>query len=247
MSEEKYDIERIDRYLKGMLEDKELQEFESQMGADPDLMTEVALQKDIMIGSEAYFDEQLKGKLRQIENEPEEVSTTGKQFFFRPWQIGAIAASLLLFITLGYLFFFQTADPEKLYLSYYEPYPNIVNPIKRSESKLNDDALSYYEQGDYTTAASIFESELIQQPNEDYLLFYWGLCNLELGELNQATSLLKKIPPAADSRFYSPAQWYLALAYLKADNVDQAKIQLQTIVESGGDYKNKAQELLDDL
>lgn len=247
MSEEKYDIERIDRYLKGMLEEKELQEFETQMGADPDLITEVALQKDIMIGAEAYFDAELKGKLQQIDREPNEVDAGGKQIFFKPWKTAAIAASILLLFTVGYFVFFNQPNMEQLYLSSYEAYPNIVSPIQRSNNSIESDALSHYERGDYSTATKLFDEELEQNPNEDYLLFYCGLSNLEVGETDQAIALLKKITPAADSRFYAPAQWYLALAYLKAQDIAALRKQLEEVISEKGDYQPRAQKLLDEL
>ena len=247
MSDSNHHMERIDRYLKGQLTEEELQSFEAEMELDADLRNEVLLQRDIKIGAEAYFDEELREKLAAVEQQQQVSDRPGRRFFFKPWRPVGIAASVVLLLGLAYLILMpsNSGDPQALFASYYQPYPNIVNPIERSAANIQNDGLSNYEQGNYQQAVMQFEEELKQFPQSDFRLFYQALAYLEVGDNENALKNLAQINEPGE--FYHPAQWYLALTYLKAENIDEAKNQLQVIADNPGDYQRRAIELLDKL
>ncbi|MDH3712001.1 MAG: tetratricopeptide repeat protein [Cyclobacteriaceae bacterium] len=247
MAGEKFDTERIDRFINGTLTEEERGQFESMMQTDPELKAEVELHRDIKVGAQAYFDQELKDKLAAAEGDPTSKNVEGKQASFRLWQTLGVAASAVLLVGLAYIFLNPSADPQELYLSYYQPYPNIVNPLERSQTDLPDDGMSNYEQENYQKAVEVFDQELSENPQSDFRLFYQALSYLEIGEAEKAIGNLQQLQGTVSSDFYQPAQWYLALAYLKNADTQAAKAQLLKLLQNGGDYQSRARELADKL
>ena len=240
-------IELIDNYLKGNLSDSAVHQFEQKLKLDTAFSAAVALQKDVISGIESHFDAQLKEKLQLVEEgfvKPEEET---KVIPIRNWKPLAVAASVVLIVALGYLKFFNTPNPQEVYLSYYEPYPNIVSPSERSAESQKQDAMAFYEKGEYETAVSLFETDLATSPNSDYLQFYMALSQLSLKNSEQSVELFQNVANQKDSKFQAPAAWYLALAYIQAGDISNTKKQLQSIISEGGDYAKRAEKLLGEL
>ncbi len=240
-------IELIDNYLKGNLSDNAAQEFEHRLETDTTFAASVALQKDVVSGIESHFDTQLKEKLQHVENEFTKDEKETKVIPLRNWKPLAIAASVVLIVAFSYLKFFNTPNTQDVYLSYYEPYPNIVSPSERSAESQKQDAMSFYEKGDYETAASLFITDLKTSPNSDYIQFYMALSQLSLKNAKDAIPLLKNLANQDNSKFQAPAAWYLALSYTQAGDSNSAKKQLQSIIAGEGDYAKRAEKLLVEL
>ncbi len=247
MAGEKFDMERIDRFIDGTLTEEEREQFEAMMQTDPELKAEVELHRDIKVGAQAYFDQELKDKLAAVDEDPSFRSAEGNQVSFRLWRTLGVAASVVLLVGLAYIFLNPSTNPEELYLSYYQPYPNIVNPLERSQNNLPDDGMSNYEQGNYQKAVEVFDQELSGNPQSDFRLFYQALSFLEIGEAEKAIGNLQQLQGSVSSDLYLPAQWYLALAHLKNADTQAAKAQLLKLIQNGGDYQSRARELADEL
>jgi hypothetical protein len=56
-----------------------------------------------------------------------------------------------------------------------------------------------------------------------------------------------KLITEKNSKFSEHAQWYLALAYMKNNDLDKTKELLLEITDNPGPYNTKAMELLDIL
>ncbi len=244
MEKDQQNIELIDNYLKGNLSDHAVQEFEQKLKTDTAFSAAVALQKDIISGIESHFDAQLKEKLQNIESEFSQDKKETKVIPLQNWKPLAVAASVVLILAVGYLKFFSAPNTQEVYLSYYEPYPNIVSPSERSAESQKQDAMAFYEKGEYKTAISLFDTDLATSPNSDYLQFYMALSQLSLKNTEEAIPLLTNVVRHDNSKFQAPAAWYLALAYTQQGEIDSAKNQLQSIIVAGGDYAKRAEKLL---
>jgi tetratricopeptide (TPR) repeat protein len=251
MKENPYDIDYIEKYLANDLSDSERAAFEAQMKTDSVLAEEVALHRDVLIGLEAHFNNKLKHSLQDIELElrQEEKQKPAPVFRLNSRMIMAIAASFVVLLVAAYLLFNAVAPSnQELFATYYQPYPNIVSPIQRSEMPVAvNQGMLYYENGQFEVAIDEFSQQLAKDPANTTLLFYRGVSQLSLENPRAALTDLQQVVQLQDARFTHPAQWYISLAQLKLGNTAEASATLRQVAQSDSGYSQKAQQLLDDL
>ena len=165
------------------------------------------------------------------------------------WFIWLSAASVLL--VAGYFIYssFNQAltSSDELYLAYFEPQRNITYPITRSEPEIELDYRAFlaYENADWAQAVVLFDS--LRQVSPDPVIdFYTANAYMAQGSFDDAIQLLIDFK-ASDSPLAERADWYLALAYLQMDDLSEAKMYLQNIIDNETYPKEKALELLRDL
>lgn len=236
-----------DRYYRGELSSDERREFERQMEQDAELKKKVLLHKDLLEGIDYHFSQGLKSKLQQADQGSESVTKGVKHRHL--WKGLGVAASVLFLFLLGYLLLDQQASPEEVYQAYYQPYPNIINPVERSAGQTEDDlstAMRAYEQGRYQDAIALFEQQF-DELSPSYR-FYLALSYLETDQNQQALKLLEEVEKIGDETFYLPSLWYQALANLAAGKTEEAQMVLQKLIHAGDNtYSSKAEEIVDAL
>ena len=240
-----YDQHFIDNYLrqKHLLTSEEIASFEAHVKENKALAEELRLQEDLILGINHFFDKELKEKLKEANP-----STSLKVFSLNQNQTIAVAASLVLLIVAGFFLFKPSLSSEQLYLSYYQAYPNIVEPAERGQENIQD-AYALYEKGDYAKAIEKFESQLANsQPTEKAPLhFYMAISAMELNDLPLAEENLLKVLEGEKGRFTNPARWYLALLYLRNNNTEKAEEELKILQGSNSSYAQKATDLFEAL
>jgi hypothetical protein len=170
----------------------------------------------------------------------------GKQIFLqRYWKpLAAVAASISI-IVISFIFLNRPDDPAELYASYFEPYPNIFEPIVRGDNDVvnkRSTAFQAYESGNYAQAASLF-SELLQEKKEPGMLLLLGNANLMLNNTKEARNNF--ITLINDFEEYDlQGKWYLGLSYLKEGDVKSAQLIMRELSNSEYSYAGKAKELL---
>ena len=153
--------------------------------------------------------------------------------------------TLLAVLTIAAMFtyYFQINEkpaPEKLYLAYYEPYPNDIDPITKSASS-NRSAYQLYEVGDYESAIA----SLIPNLSDKHARWYFAQSMLAKDDLPAARDIMEQFVRSRDEDYTIHSTWYLALINLNEENIEAAKTQLNTLSESNHQvYKRKAVELL---
>ncbi len=243
----------LDRYLRDEMSDQERRTFEEQLSTDDALTEELALHRDAMEGIRLDGSQELKKRLQAVEAElanPDSVVVDKKETnrrFLVTWI--AIAASLLTVLLLGYLFVPTTSSPEELYVAYYQPFPNLINPAQRStevnEKTVLEQAMRAYDEQRYDQAITLFEQgDALATPG---YTFYTGASYLGTGQPERAIPLLERVVQDRTGLFYEPGLWYLALAHLKTDDPEAARPYLQTLTEQEGDYTEEAQKLLEEI
>lgn len=214
--------ELIERFLEGGLSPVERQAFERRVAQEPAFTDEVALQRQIRDGLRAAGRGRMLSKLEAAESRmsvyhpPAQVIRFGestRQRFY--W---AAAAAVLLLIPV-YLWLRANPANERLFAAHFVPYPQAA-----SQSVAQDPlgrALQQYRDKNYAQALPILERLTDGGNVSDSVLFYKGNVDLQLGRPQEAISALQRIGP--QSGFHDEAQWYLALAHLQANEVEEAR------------------------
>lgn len=226
----------LEKYFSKQLSETELQEFEMRYQTDEDFKAEVDLLKDVQDVSEIEDDSQFKSQLASYETEFQETQNSKSPLRSKP----LIAVAAVLLIMIGITFFLnKTPNNDQLFSTYFEPSKNVSAPIVRSES--NDELLSNafitYTEADYKNAIPLFE-KAFENTKKSELLFYKGNALLALNQTEDAIDVFKKHLSFSDALTHR-SHWYLALAYIKTEQVENAKMELKTFMDSGESFKKK--------
>ena|SRR5688572_8541647 len=242
-----YDIELIQSYLERSLSDIEKEKLEKRLKEEPLLKTMYLEQQQLISGIRyAHLQHKLE-QLRALEAtlpKIEQGTEKGNQIFLqRYWKPLAVAASISI-IVVTFIFLNRADDPAELYASYFEPYPNIFEPITRGENEVSKRSTAFqaYESGDYVQAATLF-SELLKEKKEPGMLLLLGNTNLILNNTKEARNNFITLINDFDE-YDIQGKWYLGLSYLKEGDVKSAQLIMRELSNSEYSYAGKAKELL---
>ncbi len=238
MEQQDDNAELFDRYLLDQMEGEEKAQFLEKLGANDRLSKEFETYQLIFQGINYSAARELKEKLVARE---EKLATKANYSFF--WKIAA-AIGLIAVAAFFVIRLLPGEGYQELYLTYYEPYPNIVNPLDRSATVANDDVYRFYERGQYQQTVDYFQ-QWDASKFTDTTYFYLGQAYMALGKPGLALDEFKEVE--VSSIFFEPSQWYIALVYLQQNKKNQLEQQLRKIIGKSGSYKKRAQELLDNL
>lgn len=227
------DIELLEKYQKGLLNEKERHAVELRLEKEVELSNyfEVVVNLPSAFGYNEAND--LKAVLSK-ENSPSTISFYRKTLF-------KIAAAFVILIAVSLFLLNQKTEAVEVFAMYYEPYPNVEAPILRSGSLINQ-SFENYEAGNYDKALSLFQ----EMDETEAIIFYTAQCQIALGEYSEAVLNLKKIEQYG-GKFTSVSNWYLALTYLQLNKELEAKAILGSLKESNSKYAEKANQILDSL
>lgn len=221
----------IESYFLGILSEDEKIKFDELFETDTNFKKEIEFQKQV---KNAVLNKEhitLKRHLQDIE------SNISNRQSLKTWWFAA--AAILLFVSFGYYFFNKEYTNDSLFAEYYQPAKNIVHPIVRNETEENEETNAFiaYQQQDYKVAQQLFHS-LFESTQKSEILFYEAISMLETDQIDLAIQKLeahKQFNDAVSSR----TNWYLALAYLKQNNIEKVKTILKDIVSSTSTFKYK--------
>lgn len=235
----------IEKYFSKQLSASEFQDFEKKYDTDEDFRAEVDFLKDIQYVSETEDDSQFKKQLSSYETE----FSKNKPIKSSKWlkSIIGIAAVVLIGLSLAFIFN-RNMTNDQLFSTYFEPSKNVSTPIVRSESDehLVNNAFIAYGESDYKKAIADFQRAFEQTENSE-LLFYEGNALLAENDVEEAIEIFKTHLSYSDA-LTKRTHWYLALAYLKSNQVNKAIQELKVFSKSEEKFKKiEAQSLLKKL
>lgn len=237
----------LDKYVQGTLSPSEQKEFDTLLKEDPDFKTEIELIENIAVISGVEDRSALRKTLQEFESKIE--TNTSQVIPLIPYKKWLVAASIILIALIGGIAVFNPFDvnTDTLYASNFEPYKNVVTPIIRGESEESEEieAFTAYESGDYPLAVTKFE-QVYQKTQKSYLLLYQANALLASNRTADAIPLLEKHVTLND-RLSDRGKWYLALAYIKNKQQENAIPILENIVEKKTFKSSDAAKLLKDL
>ncbi len=222
--------ELVALHISGNLTLETQKEFDHLMATDSEFTKEVTFQNNLKTVIEKEERDLVKQQLQGFETEE---NTT---FNYKKWLVAA--SVVLLFGLTSFWYFNSSLDTEKLYAENFEPYRNVVKPIVRGETKtdLKTKAFTAYETKNYTEALQYF-NKLLKEKDDETISFYKANVLLKLNKTEEAIAIFKtnlKTPDSLDAK----NNWYLALAQLRLNNVDNAK-EILTDLNTTSTFKNK--------
>ncbi|MCG8699866.1 MAG: hypothetical protein MI922_17560 [Bacteroidales bacterium] len=138
----------------------------------------------------------------------------------------------------------KPVNVESLYSSFYQPYESdFITRDAEGEDNIQFGLLLYQDK-EYENAYSIFENYLKENFNDQRIRFHAGLCALELEKYSNAVQLLEQVSADKNTIYQEHALWYLSLAYLKVEKLDEAYESLQIVANGNTLNKSKAEKLL---
>ena len=262
--------DRIDRFLRGDMDDNERREFDEELSRDADLTFAFGETETALDAIELAEDRALKARLQALESslgthaatpppasevpapapavEPTATVRSLKPLQRSRWTLLAYAASLLLLLSAAW-FVLRPSGPEpgQLAMDYFEPYPNLAYSLQRGDDGSDPRAAAYlaYESGDYATAVRLL-SEL---PESGARAFYLGQSYLALEEFAAAEEQFidAQVP---DFNLHDEARYYMALAQIGQGKLMEATMPLHTVIsnsEADDQLVARARELLEEL
>jgi hypothetical protein len=247
----------IEQYLDGMLGDEEKRLLEERAAFDKDLREQIMLHKEI---NESIRDKdlsELQGIIERISAEHIVSDNSFKQSGIMPVEKGwmfhliRIAAILLIVAGAGVILryaFFSDTNAQKLYNRYYSLYDaDGISRSARSDQLILDDAIMDFTQKNFTESLNKLNSIIVSDKHNYMAWFFRGLTCLETEATAEAILSFKAIPASWDSPYREHRDWYMALAYLRNNNVSAAMEEFTHIADAKGYYAVRAEKILQKL
>ncbi len=244
------DIEWIERYLDRSMTAEEKLAMEKRLSAEPDLKSKVQEHHQLIQGIRYSHLQNKLEQLRVLEGSLPNAFSEKKSGLQRWMEVSwkpLAAAAVFLLVAVSYIFYNQQPNPEDIYASYFETYPNVFEPTVRGNSREDQrtEAFSAYDQGDYEKAAAGFNA-LLKEKSEPGILLLLGNANLMLGKVEEAQNNFLTLIKDFDE-LDGQAKWYLGLSYLKQGQKEKARLILQELGDPEATYSKKANRLLKEV
>ena len=222
----------IQDYYAGMLSNEEAIAFEKRLQIDEVFAEEVA-----------QYDELSKTTDNNISPFIEEDKDT--RSFTKRYSHIYIAAAVIIIAIITFQFFEKKATPQDLYISYYQVYPNTLQPYEIAVTKKDELSKAFvaYENKEFEKATRYFTSSIKFAYNYD-IVFYKAMSLLASNHTEESLALLstlKKEETSLTGQLY----WYSALIALKKRQKDKALEQLDSLHILKSDYNRTARRLLE--
>jgi tetratricopeptide (TPR) repeat protein len=102
-----------------------------------------------------------------------------------------------------------------------------------------------YARQKYQDAVPLLEDAARLDPDHLPTAFYLGISYLILDQPDAGIPWLAKVARAEPNPYAEESHWYLSKAYFKKRNLDEARRELEAVVELGGSYAPLAQKALE--
>jgi tetratricopeptide (TPR) repeat protein len=259
------DLEKIIRYLDGEMNGDEKHSFEKELVGDKALKQSRRLMEEIdrTIDDDQVF--AFKEKLKETQElynaitaanyvVGSETNEDSAKFFSNSrfnWRYMAAAAITLLIVVSTVVLNFSRSSNDRIFSSYYHRYEanyeaSRVNSRGSGTNEVNKliYAVQLYDKGDSKGAIAIFGEIIKADPSNTAAHFFAGISFIETQNYDKAVENLSYVISKNDLTYIEHADWYLALCYLKSNQMSRATSMLNNIANSNNYYRVKALDLL---
>lgn len=233
-SQEDFDL--VEGYLTGGLDPEKQEEIRLRIRSDQEFASFVQEIRDLQLGLErAALASRLESFHAEIREEDGEIPVRALSRSGFWW----IAASLFLAISAGAWWLMGRRSPgEELYQAYYQVDPGLVTSMSGEGNYDFDRAMVDYKSGEYGKAKTAFESLLKGSSQNDTVIYFLAMTELNLQNEQPAEKLLLAVAEDTGSGFSKDSFWYLGLLALREEDYALAKTYL------GQSGRAKSEELI---
>lgn len=213
----KYNLEHIEKYLEGQMEEEELKAFEKAIENDPELRHEVS---EFELIKEGFDTLDLKQKMAKI------ISSKSQKDKPLPYlKIIIIFLGILGLVILGnWLLRTKKLEGKSVYAQYFRIDPGIPTPMSSANNIELLDAIVDYKAEQYEESLDKLSS---MDPKNDTIQYYLAMNYRALGRQDSAKIILELLPES--SAFNERRNWYLLGYYLQKEEYDKARDLLPSI------------------
>jgi tetratricopeptide (TPR) repeat protein len=216
-------LERLDQYLDRALPEDERYQLELELRQNAALRAEL---EALQLARQAVVSHGLRARVRRLHPDlmselapatpPDARVVALPRFRPNPWLRRVAASVLLLLVGLGG-YWWTRADADRIYDATFTPYHL---PVARGQASALSPIDSLYQAGRYGAVADRYRAATRPTPRDRFLA---GVAYLQLGRATEAVAAFEALRAVADPlRFKEETDFYLALAYLRADRPDAA-------------------------
>ena len=238
---------QMDDYLLNRLNEEDKKAFLIQLENDMAMQDELKLREVMIKQVKTIGDLRMKDKILDIQKKVE-----GKKA--KTIRMGMIrnvisAAAVISLLIIGFQWLNSPPSSQSLFAQNYEAYDELrFGSRSDGADKKVIDAGALYQQGKYAEALPLFENLVADGKGDDRITLAIAICQLENKDFEKAIVTLKQASTQSGFLYLDQAQWYLALAHLQLNEMEESKTLLQNITKNPNTFFFKeAQKLLDDF
>lgn len=243
-------LEKIMKYLDGEVIGEEKSNFEKELALNVSLRKKLELVKEV---DKTLKDEELSSfvsKIQNISTSLKNSNTEGKKANALTIRRYLSTAAVLLILAISSVLYLNLSGPKnvKIYNRYYQRYEaSIITRSGGSETDNLITAIQLYDKGKYQEAISKFNLLLKQDNTNTTVLFFIGMSYMETKLYDKAIANFNLLINQKDTAFKEHAEWYMALCFIRTNQISHASEALNHIAGSNSFYKIKAVDLLKKL
>jgi hypothetical protein len=238
------DYKLIEDYIAGTLSEDQRAEFEERLNEDAAFAEAFQVQKSM---NAFLVKENTKAQLLQ------QLNGLGEKHFDTPQQAKVVSfsrrkvfAGLAIAASIALLVFALNGLFEKPLYNQYAMHQTINLVEKGDSDPIAVTAQTEFNNKDYSNAYQSLTTYLLESPEDTKAILAKGICALELDKTAEAIDIFTQIH-TGNTALKNNGTWYLALSYLKQNDLEKTAAYLKMIPESDQFLTTKAKALLGKL
>lgn len=211
-------LEEFDRFHLKQMSPKEESDFAKRLNSDSELKAQF---DSFLLMAEAVEETSLREQLNDFHSSLENTGVRKIPSFSRR-SVFAIAASLLVLISLGILLRPWEDSNTKLFNSYYSADPGLPTVMGENHNYAFYEGMVDYKQGNYELAIEKWQKLHAAKANNDTINYFLASALMANGKTQNAIPYFDNALKNKQSAFFNEASFYQGLAHLKSGNQAEA-------------------------
>ena len=226
------ELELIEKFISQELSSTDMRNTQRRIDEDKEFASKVKEVKAMVLGIESQG---LVDAMDSFHKDMENEQLTSKPTKVIDFKWYKILVAAILIVAIGSYWFVAGNYNERLYNSHFSPDPGLPTTMSTTENYEFEKAMVDYKQGKYSLAITQWETLQLKDKTNDTLSYFIGVSHLANKNENEAIKYLSSIVSNSEFVFNSDAYFYLGLAYLKADDTENATVAFkQSVREEAG-------------